>query len=296
MTNCTSKTSKKTNLLNNYLSNIIRLNFAERTTQQISCFSMPKLPEEHQFLDLSDYGRCPARVIANVFKNTNITPVQVTWMFIVSGLLAIYSILSYHFIFAAFFLVLKSILDAADGELARVKNTPSYTGRYFDSIADILLNALFLLAIGYITEASWYMVLLAFIAIQLQGTLYNYYYVILRNRNDGDNTSRIFETKTPEAFPQESQKTVDFVFKLYNFLYRTFDLSIYFLDKNAVRSTGFPNWFMTMISIFGLGFQLLFIAIMLVFNLEYYILPSIVLASVLLLVFVAIRKCFLKNI
>lgn len=257
---------------------------------------MSKLPQEFQFLDLSDYGRKPATLIASSFKNTSITPVQVTLMFVVSGLLAIYFILNNQFYLAAFFLVLKSVLDAADGELARIKNTPSYTGRYFDSIADIILNALFLITIGYITNAEWYMVLLAFVAIQMQGTLYNFYYVILRNRNNGDDTSRIFETKTPDAFPQESQKTVDFVFKLYNLLYRFFDLSIYFLDKNAVRSQSFPSWFMTMISIFGLGFQLLFIAIMLVLNLENYILPGIILASILLFVFVGIRKYFLKNV
>lgn len=257
---------------------------------------MPKLPKEYQFLDLSDYGRRPARIIANAFGKTNITPVQVTLMFVVSGFIAIYCILNHQFYLAAFFLILKSVLDAADGELARVKNTPSYTGRYLDSISDILLNAMFLIAIGFITNASWYFVLLAFVAIQLQGTLYNYYYVILRNRNNGDDTSRIFETKTPEAFPQESQKVVDFVFKLYNLLYRVYDLSIYYLDKNAVRSTGFPSWFMTMISLFGLGFQLLFIAVMLVLNLEYYILPSIILASVLLLAFVGIRKFFLNNL
>lgn len=256
---------------------------------------MAKLPKEHQFLDLSDYGRKPATLIATAFKNTSITPVQLTMMFVVSGLLAIYCILNYHFYWAAFFLVLKSILDAADGELARVKNTPSYTGRYFDSIADIILNALFLISIAYITNAAWYLVVFAFIAIQLQGTLYNYYYVILRNRNQGDNTSRIFETKTPKAFPQESQQTVDVLFRLYNFLYRAFDLGIYFLDKNAVRSNSFPSWFMTMISIFGLGFQLLFIAVMLVLQLENYILLSIILASGLMLFFIGIRKYFLSN-
>ena len=38
------------------------------------------------------------------------------------------------------FIILKSIIDAADGELARVKQTPSYAGRYLDSVFDIILN------------------------------------------------------------------------------------------------------------------------------------------------------------
>jgi hypothetical protein len=43
---------------------------------------------------------------------------------------------------------------------------------------------------------------LAFIAIQLQGTLYNYYYVILRNKSiDGDSTSKILiEESIKELF------------------------------------------------------------------------------------------------
>ena len=51
--------------------------------------------------------------------------------------------------------------------------------------------------------------LLAFIGIQLQGTLYNYYYVILRNKSvGGDATSKIFEYKTPKALPGETQQAV----------------------------------------------------------------------------------------
>jgi len=91
---------------------------------------MSKLPDEYKFIDLSDYGRPVARWIANGFKDTRITPVDVTLMFIVAGLFAIVSILYHQYALAAFFLILKYILDAADGELARVKNTPSYTGRY----------------------------------------------------------------------------------------------------------------------------------------------------------------------
>ena len=81
----------------------------------------------------------------------------------------------------------------------------------------------------------------------------------------------------------------------YNLLYRVFDLSIYYLDKNAVRCESFPSWFMTMLSIFGLGFQLLFIALMLVLNLEHYILSGIILSSILMFIFIGIRKYVLSN-
>ena len=179
---------------------------------------MSKLPKQHKFIDLSDYGRPVAKVIAHSLKDTTFTPIHVTIGFIISGLMAIYCIIQGYYWLAAFFLIFKSILDAADGELARVKEKPSYTGRFLDSIADILLNALFFIAIGYVTAASFLLCLLAFIGLQLQGTLYNYYYVILRNKFEGDTTSRIFETKTPTALAGEKQSNVNILFKLYLFL------------------------------------------------------------------------------
>jgi phosphatidylglycerophosphate synthase len=160
---------------------------------------MSKLPKSHKFIDLSDYGRPAARIIANSLKETSITPIQVTVWFIISGLIAIACMLYGYYWPAAFFLILKSVLDAADGELARVKKTPSYTGRYFDSVADIILNFFIFLTLWHITDSSLIYAFLAFMGIQLQGTLYNYYYVILRNRFNGDTTSRILEDKTPTA-------------------------------------------------------------------------------------------------
>jgi len=93
---------------------------------------MSKLPKAYKFIDLSDYGRPVARVISTALKDTNFTPIHVTIGFIISGLFAVSCIIYGHYWFAAFFLIFKSILDAADGELARIKNTPSYTGRYLD--------------------------------------------------------------------------------------------------------------------------------------------------------------------
>jgi len=253
---------------------------------------MSKLPNAHKFLDVSDYGRPFARIIAKSLVKTNFTPIHVTISFIISGLVAIICILNYNFILAAFFLILKSILDAADGELARLKNTPSYVGRYFDSVSDIILNFLILLAIWHITNGNLLYTFLAFLGIQLQGTLYNYYYVILRNMFDGDTTSRIIEDESPTALPGEKQKNVDLFFKLYTILYKGFDKTIYHLDKNASEGKPMPNWLMTFISTFGLGFQLLIISILLVFNLQQFIIPFFIFYSILIFVFIGIRKAF----
>jgi 4-hydroxybenzoate polyprenyltransferase len=256
---------------------------------------MSKLATQNQFLDLSDYGRPFARFFANQLKNTRFTPIHVTFVFGISGLIAIYCILQNHYFFAAFFIILKSIIDAIDGELARAKNTPSYTGRYLDSIFDIVLNFLLLMSICYVSKTTFWIALLAFVGIQLQGTLYNYYYVILRHKlAGGDKTSKIFEDKSPRALAGESQRTVDVFFRIYTFVYGIFDAIIHRLDKEAYKVKSFPNWFMTLVSLYGLGFQLLLIAVLLPMGRIEMIAPFFVTYSVLIFVLIGIRKTYIK--
>ena len=251
---------------------------------------MSKLPAAYKFIDLSDYGRPIARYIALYLKDTNCTPVQVTWLFIISGLIAIAGMFFGYYYLAAFFLVLKSILDAADGELARLKETPSYTGRFFDSIADILLNALIFYTLYIICDISFIYAFFGFLGMQLQGTLYNYYYVILRNKVNGDTTSRIFETDTPQALAGENQRTVNVLFKAYRLLYGVFDKIIYRLDNKAPQGKKLPNCFMTAVSSFGLGFQLLLIGIFLILGIKEFIIPFFLWYTIMVFIFIAIRK------
>ena len=254
---------------------------------------MAKLPKKYQFLDLSDYGRSAGHWIASKLQHTSFTPIHVTTMFIIVGFVSIGLILSQYYVTAAFFIIIKSILDAADGELSRLKNTPSYVGRYYDSIADLILNFCFLLTFWYISDSSIVYMLIAFFGIQLQGTVYNYYYVILRNSVNGDSTSRIFEDCPPKALKGESQYMVNIFYKIYDILYITFDKIMYLMDKEARDSPPFPKWFMTLISLYGLGFQLLLMSVMLVLNLQVYIIPFFISYTVLVLLFVGLRKFIL---
>jgi len=256
---------------------------------------MSKLAAQDKFLDLSDYGRTFGKFFANKLKNTCFTPIHVTLLFGISGLVAIYCILTNHYLLAGFFIILKSCIDAADGELARLKKTPSYSGRYLDSVFDIILNFLFLISICYVSQTSIWFTLLAFICIQLQGTLYNYYYVILRNKSvGGDSTSKIFEYKTPKALPGESQQSVNILFGIYTILYGTFDKIIHALDQQAYKLKSFPNWFMTLLSFYGLGFQLLIIAVMLPMGWVELIVPFFITYTILFFLLIGIRKVFIK--
>jgi hypothetical protein len=256
---------------------------------------MSKLAAQDKFLDLSDYGRPFGKFLANLLKNTRFTPIHVTLLFGVSGLIAIYCILVNQYLLAGFFIVLKSGIDAADGELARLKNRPSYTGRYLDSVFDIILNFLFFMTICYVSKTNIWLTLLAFISIQLQGTLYNYYYVILRNKSvGGDSTSKVFEYKAPKALPGESQNSVDILFGIYTVVYGLFDKIIHLMDKEAYKVKTFPNWFMTFLSVYGLGFQLLIIAVLLPMGLIEYIIPFFIIFTLLIFVLIGIRKTYIK--
>jgi len=252
---------------------------------------MSKLNALDKFLDLSDYGRSFGRFFALQLKETRFTPIHVTLLFGISGLFAIYCILNQYYLAAGFFIILKSGIDAADGELARLKNTPSYVGRYLDSVFDIFLNFFFLMTICYVSKTPFWVAILAFISIQLQGTLYNYYYVILRNKSvGGDNTSKIFEYKAPKALPGETQKAVNILFGIYTIVYGIFDKVIHLLDPEAYKVKTFPNWFMTLLSLYGLGFQLLIIAFMLPLGWIEFIAPFFILYSLLIFVLIGIRK------
>ncbi|MEY4011468.1 MAG: hypothetical protein RIT22_592 [Bacteroidota bacterium] len=208
---------------------------------------------------------------------------------------AIYYILNENYLWAGLFIILKSGIDAADGELARLKNTPSYVGRYLDSVFDIILNFLFLMTICYVSKTSFWLTLIAFFCIQLQGTLYNYYYVILRNKSvGGDTTSKVFEYKSPRALPGESQKSVDILFRIYTIVYGGFDKIIHALDNDAYKVKTFPNWFMTLVSMYGLGFQLLIIAVLLPLGQIEWIIPFFIAYSVLIFILIGIRKIYFK--
>ena len=131
--------------------------------------------------------------------------------------------------------------------------------------------------------------------LQLQGTLYNYYYAILRKRRNGDLTSRIFETQIPEALTGEDQKKVNFLFRAYRLCYGAFDRVIYTLDRQAATATLWPNWLMTAVSTFGLGFQLLLIGLLLITDLESYIFPFFIGYSLFILVFIILRRIINLN-
>jgi phosphatidylglycerophosphate synthase len=94
--------------------------------------------------------RPAAGLIVRLLYPTRVTPNHVTIASTIAGILAGVSYLqgipSWTFV-AGVLITLKDLLDSADGQLARAKEMYSRTGRFLDSLGDILVNALVFTAI-----------------------------------------------------------------------------------------------------------------------------------------------------
>lgn len=83
---------------------------------------------------------------------------------------------------------------------------------------------------------------------------------------------------------------MNILFVLYRLLYGIFDWAIYTLDSNAHKSKSIPNGLMLCVSTFGLGFQLLLIAVFLVAGLAAYIFPFFLVYTLMVFVFYRDQK------
>jgi phosphatidylglycerophosphate synthase len=221
---------------------------------------MSKLKKEHQFLDISDYMRIPARALATLLLPTPFQAITFTWLFFICGLTSCYFIVAERPLLAVVFLLLKILFDTVDGEIARLSNKPKYTGRYLDSNCDLILNAGFFFSFYLLTGSYFWLYFLSFISLSLQCSLFNYYYVVKRTETNGDTTSRVFEFKAPKAFPYESQFWVNVLHKVYLLFYGWQDAIVHLCDA-TVKGKDLSKGFLTAVSVFGLGTQLFVIMV-----------------------------------
>jgi archaetidylinositol phosphate synthase len=84
----------------------------------------------------------------------------------VAGLAAAASLARGHLVVAALLIQLKTVLDNADGQLARLSRRVSVLGRYLDSESDLAVNLVLLAALGYFTGRPW-LAFATFVALTL---------------------------------------------------------------------------------------------------------------------------------
>ena len=112
-------------------------------------------------------------------------------------------------------LVIKGVIDAVDGELARIRETPSHVGRYWDTVADTIGLILVMCAFGHFLDWSYLLTGGLIFAILFQYSLFNHFSIRMRALGTGDSTSRIDERSTPIAHKWEKQRNVNLLHFIY---------------------------------------------------------------------------------
>jgi phosphatidylglycerophosphate synthase len=92
-----------------------------------------------------------AHLLVLVLLPLRVPPPAVVLTATTVGAAAAYSVDRGHLVVAALLLQLKTVLDNADGQLARASGRASVLGRYLDSESDLLVDALLFAALGHLT-------------------------------------------------------------------------------------------------------------------------------------------------
>ena len=114
-------------------------------------------------LTVAWFYRPLAHIVVLALLPLRVPPSTVVLAGTAAGLVSAVEIVRGDYALAALLLVLKTVLDGADGALARASGRVTAFGRYFDSECDLLVNAALFAAVGYAT-GRWLLALAVFLA------------------------------------------------------------------------------------------------------------------------------------
>jgi phosphatidylglycerophosphate synthase len=107
-----------------------------------------------------------AHVVVLALLPLRVPPPAVVLAAAATGLAAAVELAREEWLIAAALLQVKTVLDNADGQLARAAGKESVLGRYLDSESDLLVNAALFAALGHVTGEPW-LALVAFVLLTL---------------------------------------------------------------------------------------------------------------------------------
>jgi phosphatidylglycerophosphate synthase len=107
-----------------------------------------------------------AHHVVRVLLPLRVPPPAVVLASTATGLAAAAELAREQWIAATLMLQLKTVLDNADGQLARAAGKVSVLGRYLDSESDLLVNAVLFAALGHVTGSPW-LALVSFLVLTL---------------------------------------------------------------------------------------------------------------------------------
>jgi hypothetical protein len=110
-----------------------------------------KMLEVEEILDLFIF-RPPAFLLVKLIYRTSITPNQITWLSLFFGVFGAFLISlgnATGYFIAGICFIIYNILDCSDGQLARLQNSGTLTGRIVDGSADYIVAVTSYLGIGF---------------------------------------------------------------------------------------------------------------------------------------------------
>jgi archaetidylinositol phosphate synthase len=119
----------------------------------LSLFARVKKPQRRWEVLNQLVFRPLAQVLVHVFLPLRVPPTAVLLANAIVGLVAAAAIAAGDLVTGAILLQLKTVLDNADGQLARASGRTSALGRYLDTEADLVVNAFVVAALGHVTDA-----------------------------------------------------------------------------------------------------------------------------------------------
>ena len=219
----------------------------------------------------------------------------------IMGVIAGYLIALGHFHVSALLIVLKTILDAADGQLARATNQVSNFGRYLDSEGDLLVNFAIFLGLGYYYQQMAFS-LFCFLAFTLILSLdFNLEFLYQQCRGE--------EFRQAEDTDMVHQRTTILLKKVYDFFFGFQDKIIrdftnHRFNRIYSQNTETKNYFLRIyheeisiliLSNMGLAGQMFLLSIFLIFGVPIYFLYCCVLYVFLIVALQLYREFRLKN-
>jgi phosphatidylglycerophosphate synthase len=140
-----------------------------------------KLPASEELIDLLLY-RPAAFLLVKVLARLPVTPNQVTFLSLASGLAAAWEFSSgtqAGAVRGALFYLAANILDCADGQLARIQQSGTLMGRVLDGSADYISGFAIFAGLGLGLEAkgdaSWWLVIAAGVSSSIHSIVFDHY-------------------------------------------------------------------------------------------------------------------------
>jgi len=137
---------------------------------------------------------------------TRIPPPAVVLANAAAGLCAALALARGELLLAALLLQVKTLLDNADGELARASGQVTLTGRYLDTQADLVVNAALFVALAHVTGQPW-LALSAFIAL-------TFVLAVDYNVSELYRQARGEETRPPAGLGGGAERLLDRVYRV----------------------------------------------------------------------------------